>query len=88
MNNKNDDDEFVNIDDTEWYQEMKKERTPGKAMRVYRENKGYTQQELGEKMGGISRQNISHMERGVAAISKNNAKKLSKIFNMPVVRFI
>ena len=47
-----------------------------------------TQEELGKKLGGISRQNISHMERGIRPISKVNAKKLAKIFEVSVENFI
>ncbi len=85
---KDDNDGFVDIFKTEWYKKINSQMTPGKCMKIYRENFKMTQEELGIKLGGISKQNISHMERGIRPISKKNAKLLSKIFNIPVDRFI
>ena len=85
---KNKDDELIDVFQTEWYKEINDDSTPGKNMKLYREIHKMTQDELGEKMGGISRQNISHMERGIRSISKSNAKLLAKIFDVPVDRFI
>ncbi|MCU0822244.1 MAG: helix-turn-helix domain-containing protein [Spirochaetes bacterium] len=47
-----------------------------------------TQAELGKRLGNIPRQNISQMEKGKRGISKENAKRLAKIFDVPVDRFI
>jgi transcriptional regulator with XRE-family HTH domain len=47
-----------------------------------------TQAELGKKLGDLPRQHISNMERGSRGISKEIAKKLSHIFNVPIDRFI
>ena len=82
------DNETIDISETDWYKEMKAKRTPGKAVRIYRENFGYSQGELGEMLGGLSRQNVSGMENDRRGISKEMAKKLSKIFKVPVDRFI
>ena len=51
--------------------------TPGKALRIYRENAGLTQTALGERMGGVPRQHISNMENGKRPIGKENAKRLA-----------
>ncbi len=83
-----DDEEYVNLMETDWHKEMKAKRTPGKAMRIYRENFGYSQTKLGELLGGLSRQNVSGMENNRRGISKEMAKKLSKIFKVPIDRFI
>lgn len=85
---KNDDDEVIDIFKSEWFKKINSQMTPGKNMKIYRENHKLTQEELGIKLGGISKQNISHMEREIRPISKKNAKLLSKIFNVPVDRFI
>jgi DNA-binding XRE family transcriptional regulator len=85
---KEKDDEIIDIFETDWYKKISLTMTPGKAMKIYRENNKMTQEELGIKLGGISKQNISHMERGIRSISKNNAKLLAKLFNVPVDRFI
>ncbi|MFH1762284.1 MAG: helix-turn-helix transcriptional regulator [bacterium] len=84
----NDDEEYIEIVQTEWYKKVKKEMTPGKAIRIYRENHELTQEELGKKLGNISRQHISDMENDRRTISKNTAINLSKIFNTSVARFI
>ena len=83
-----DDEDMVNIFDTDWYREISSSTTPGEVLRIYRENAGFTQEELGRKLGKFSRQNISDMERGKRNISKETAKKLSRIFNVPVERFL
>ncbi len=85
---KDSDDELVDVFETDWFKDTDSKMFPGKNMRIYRELYKMTQEELGEKLGGISRQNISHMERGTRAISKQNAKELSKIFKVSVDRFI
>lgn len=85
---ENDDDDLVNVFETEWYKSVKAKTLPGDSLRIYRENKGFTQAELGEKLGGIPRQHISNMERGQRSISINIARKLSEILNVSVERFI
>ncbi|MBN2220393.1 MAG: helix-turn-helix transcriptional regulator [Kosmotogaceae bacterium] len=81
-------DEKLDIFDTDWYKNVKEKLTPGKNMRIYRQNRGMTQKELGEQLGGIPRQHISNMERGIRAISKKVALRLSKIFDTSVDKFI
>jgi DNA-binding XRE family transcriptional regulator len=83
-----DDEEMVNIFDTDWYREVSSSTTPGEVLRIYRENAGFTQEELGQKLGKLSRQKISDMECGKRSISKETAKKLSLIFKVPVARFL
>ena len=84
----NDDDEYINIRDTEWFKKMEGIMTPGKYMSIYRKIRKMTQSELGEKLGGISKQNISHMERGIHPISKKVAKQLAELFDVSIERFI
>ena len=83
-----DDDEYVNIRDTDWYKEAKASRKPGDAVKVYRDNFGYSQAKLGEMLGGLSRHRVSDIENNRRGISKEIAKKLSNIFQVPVDRFI
>lgn len=83
-----DEDEKIDIFETDWYKTTKEKLTPGKNMRIYRQNRSMTQKELGELLGGVPRQHISNMERGIRAISKKVALKLSKIFNTSVDKFI
>ena len=84
----NPDDELVNVFETDWYKDISKKRKPGDAMRTYRENYGMTQEELGKKLGGVARQIVSNMEKGSRAISLKTAKKLAKLFDVPVDRFV
>jgi plasmid maintenance system antidote protein VapI len=83
-----DGDELVNVFDSPWYENIKGKMTPGKYLRVYRENEGLTQGQLGEVLGGIPRQHISNMEHGRRAISLKMARKLSTLLGVPVERFI
>ena len=72
-----DGEEVVNAFETDWYKRTMAAMTPGKALRIYRENAGLTQAALGERMGGIPRQHISNMENGKRPIGKENAKRLA-----------
>ncbi len=85
---ENEDDDLLNVFETDWYKSVKAKTLPGDFLRIYRENKGLTQAELGKELGGIPRQHISNMERGQRSISINIARKLSEIFNVSVERFI
>lgn len=82
------DNNLVNVFESEWFSEINSKITPGENMKIYRENFGFSQAALGEKLGNVPRQNISMMENGKRGISKETAKKLSKIFKVPVSRFI
>ena len=81
-------DEKLDIFETDWYKNVKEKLTPGKNMRIYRQNLSMTQKELGELLGGVPRQHISNMERGTRAISKKVALNLSKIFDTSADKFI
>jgi len=82
------DDEVVNIVDTDWYTSMLPILTPGKTLRVYRENAGLTQEALGAKVGGVPRQHISGMETGRRPIGKEMAKRLAMALNTSPLKFI
>ena len=82
------DDDLVNIFESDWFSSIDSKMTPGENLRIYRENAGFSQTELGEKLGKVPRQNISSMEKGKRGISKDIAKKLSQILNAPISRFI
>jgi DNA-binding XRE family transcriptional regulator len=80
--------EMLNVFDTPWFSSIDSRLHPGENLRIYRENTGLTQAELGKKLGNISRQNISSMEKGKRGISKEIAKKLAHVLNAPIARFI
>jgi DNA-binding XRE family transcriptional regulator len=64
--------------------------TPGPAdnLRFYRGAKGITQAQLARVLGGIPRQNVSEMERGLRPIGKRMARKLAEVFGTSPVRFL
>ncbi|NQU62861.1 MAG: helix-turn-helix domain-containing protein [SAR324 cluster bacterium] len=51
-------------------------------------DKSVSSRKLGEMLGGLLRQNVSGMENDRRGISKEMAKKLSKIFKVPADHFI
>ena len=81
-------DEKLDVFETDWYKGTKEKLTPGKNMRIYRQNRGMTQKNLGDLLGGIPRQHVSNMEKGIRPISKKVALKLSNIFKTSVEKFI
>ena len=83
-----DGDELVDVFETQWYKGLKEKMTPGTYLRIYRENRGLTQQKLSDALGGIPRQHISNMEHGRRSISLRMAKKLSLLLGAPIERFI
>ena len=78
----------MDILETDWYAQIKSKITPGDNLKIYRENRGWTQAELGEMLDAIPRQHISNMERGVRAKSKKTARKLAQIFKVSPGKFI
>ncbi len=83
-----DDEELLNIFEIDWYKDIRKATTPGDTLKIYRENFGLTQAELGRKLGKFTRQKISDMEHNKRSISKDVAKKLSRLFDVPIDRFL
>jgi len=83
-----DEDEVVNIFQTDWYRDIRSKTTPGDNLRIYRENHGLTQAKLGELLGGVPRQHISNMESGTRSISLKTARKLAEIFQISPEKFI
>lgn len=82
-----DENELVDISETNWYQDMKSTRTPGSTLKRYRKRAGMSQPELAEKLGMV-KQNISAMENDSRGISKATAHKLAEIFQVSPGRFI
>ncbi len=81
------DEEFLDISITKWYQDIAKDSSPGTTLKRYRKRAGMTQTELGIKLG-ILKQNVSAMERNARGISKSTAHKLAEIFLTDPGRFI
>lgn len=79
-------DELVDVTETDWYKGVK--LIPGEALKHYREMLSLTQEQLGERLGGIPRQHISNMEKGHRAISVDMAKNLAAILGTAAVNFL
>ncbi len=82
-----DNSESVNYFETDFAKKMDKLSSPADCVKIYRQNKGWTQGELGEKVG-VSKNYISDWENGHREISKEKAKSLSKLFNISADYFI
>ncbi len=83
------DDEIpVNIFETEWYKTIKSGMKPGDFIRAHRGKRGWTQEELGAKLGGIPKQHVSNMERGSRRVSLKMAQKLAVLFDTDIGRFL
>ena len=82
------DDKIVHVFETEWYHQIKSSMTPGDNLKIYRDNRGWTQAQLGEKLDGLPRQHISNMERGLRPISRKMAKRLAQVFEVSPSKFI
>ena len=85
---EDDDEEILDVFATEWYREMKSKTTPGDTLKMYRENHGLTQAQLGDMLGGIPRQHVSNMERGIRPVSMKTARKRAKIFKISPGKFV
>ena len=82
-----DDNETVDFFKTDFYRKTKKQMTPGTYIKIYRENHGMTQEQLGTKVG-VSKSFICDVEHNRRAVSKEMAKKFSSLFKISVDRFI
>ena len=82
------DEETLDIFATDWYREIQSKTTPGDTLKIYRENHGLTQAQLGEMLGGIPRQHVSNMERGLRPVSMKTARKLAKVFKVSPGKFV
>jgi len=74
-----DDDELVDVFETDWYKKTKAESTPGSTLYAYRHRDGLTQIQLAKRLG-ISRQVVCDMEKDRRPISGKTAKLLAQVF--------
>jgi len=80
-------DERVDILKTEWFQDRSNDCTPSEHLRLSRMDEGWTQKQLGEKLGK-SRQYISDMENSRKTISKKVGLQLATLFGVGIDCFI
>ena len=70
------------------YARVQKELSPGGYLKLYRQDRRLTQRELGEKLGGVPRQNIGGMENGRRPISRMMAVRLASFFGVSSDKFL
>ena len=80
--------ELVEVTESDWYRSLRGTISPGENVRLYRELHEMTQEELGRKLGNLTRQNISNIENGHRAVSKNIAIALAEVFDVSVEKFL
>ena len=71
-----DNEESINIMDTDWFKETEAKSTPAESLKLLRTTFGYTQQQLADK-AGITKQQVSAMERGKEPIGRKMAHRLA-----------
>ena len=71
-----DDEECVEISKSNWFKEIESQTTPAESLKLLRTSFGYTQQALADK-AGITKQQISAMERGKEPIGRKMAHRLA-----------
>lgn len=81
------DNELMDVNDTKWYQDYKKNKSPGRNLRGQRNLFNMTQGELGKKIG-VSKQKICDFEKDRIVISKNIAIKLADLFDVSTDEFL
>jgi len=80
------DDAAMRVEDMDWYKEAESKMTPGRNLRIFRQMRKMTQQELADKLE-ISKQQISNMETGRSPIGKKMSMRLGKALDRPYRNF-
>ena len=68
--------EYLEITKTDWFKETEARSTPAESLKLLRTTFGYTQQQLADK-AGITKQQVSAMERGKEPIGSKMAHRLA-----------
>ena len=82
-----DTEDSIPVEHFQEFSNHKKKMTPGDSLKAIRELHGCTQKDLSVKLG-LQVHIISGIENGHRKIEKETAKKLAKIFNVPLIRFL
>ena len=82
-----DDEDVVNVEDTDWFKEMEARRTPAKTLRVMRTAAGLTQKELADRLG-MAKSNLCALEKGSRPISELMASKIAKALGTSMEMFL
>lgn len=73
---KETDEDYVEISKNDWFKELESKTTPAESLKLLRTTFGYTQQQLADK-AGITKQQVSAMERGKEPIGRKMAHRLA-----------
>lgn len=73
---EDDDEEYVEVSKTDWFREVRDSMTQAESLKLMRTTFGYTQQALADK-AGITKQQVSAMERGKLPIGRKMAHRLA-----------
>ena len=73
--------------ESDWYKEAKTSWTTGTEIRTQRQKRGWTQKELGERLG-VSNQVVSDLENNHRSVSIKRAKTLGDIFKRDYTKFL
>lgn len=82
------DSDLVELVTTSEWRSFHADQTPGGWLSGLREAVGWTQRDLGVKIGGVSPARISDWEHDRREISKDVAKKLAALFKVSADRFL
>jgi len=82
-----DDDELINIRDSEWFKEAEKKTTPGLSLRALRTLRNMKSGVLAKKIG-VRPQQITDMEKGRTPIGKKMAMRLGEALDMDYKHFL
>ncbi len=77
---ENDEEDYVNVRDVPWIQKEIEAITPGKRLKIYRDNRGMSLGILAE-LSGIPKGNLSKMEHDTRPSGKHTAVRLAKALN-------
>lgn len=79
----------VLLEDSEWFRTTRPRITPGRALRLYRLQRGLGQGELARMLGpSFRKQQVSAMENDRRGISKAVTKKRAVALRAPIERFL
>ena len=84
---EDDEPDIMNIEDWDYFKELKSHLTPGKILKIRRENADLSQAALAEKCG-IAASNIALMEVGKRSIGIRSAKKLAEALSCDAGDFV
>jgi transcriptional regulator with XRE-family HTH domain len=70
------------------HKQIEARMTPGSWLRELRDAHGWTQKDLGIRLGDVSPARISDWENNHRSMSKDVAKQLSDLFRVSVERFL